>query len=112
MTCLNHTAPCDWEMGSTPDSKPLETTSMTEIPDPPNADWFPIARTDHECFGCGQQNPIGLRLRFAPDDVGVKASFTPGPELQRFHDVVNGGLSPPSSTKRWPGLLPRRGSGQ
>ena len=65
---------------------------MTETPDPPNVDRFPNARTDHECFGCGQQNPVGLRLRFTPGNDGVKASFTPSPEHQGFHDVVHGGI--------------------
>ncbi len=65
---------------------------MTDFRDPATSDSFPIARTDHACFGCGDDNPIGLHLRFAPEGDGVKASFIPGPEHQGFHDVVHGGI--------------------
>ena len=55
-------------------------------------DPFVTVRSNHACFGCGDDNPIGLHLRFAPDGEGVKASFIPGPEHQGFHDVVHGGI--------------------
>jgi acyl-coenzyme A thioesterase PaaI-like protein len=49
-------------------------------------------RSDHACFGCGAENPIGLRLRFALAGDAVTAAFTPAPEHQGFHDVVHGGI--------------------
>jgi acyl-coenzyme A thioesterase PaaI-like protein len=65
---------------------------MTGFGEPLLPDPFRFVRSDHACFGCGDDNPIGLRLRFTPDRNGVKASFVPGPEHQGFHDVVHGGI--------------------
>ena len=56
------------------------------------SDSFLTVRSDHACFGCGDDNPIGLHLRFSPDGDGMTASFIPGPEHQGFHDVVHGGI--------------------
>lgn len=49
-------------------------------------------RSDHACFGCGAENPIGLRLRFTADERGVSAPFVPLPEHQGFEGVVHGGI--------------------
>jgi acyl-coenzyme A thioesterase PaaI-like protein len=70
----------------------MEIKSMTDFRDPATTDPFPIVRSDHACFGCGDDNPIGLHLRFSPEDDGVKASFIPGPQHQGFQDVVHGGI--------------------
>jgi acyl-coenzyme A thioesterase PaaI-like protein len=56
------------------------------------ADPLTLVRSDHACFGCGQENPIGLRLRFAVVDDAVHAEFTPAPEHQGFQDIVHGGI--------------------
>ena len=65
---------------------------MSDVSEPAEIDSFPIVRSDHACFGCGDDNPIGLHLRFASDREGVKASFIPGPEHQGFDDVIHGGI--------------------
>lgn len=65
---------------------------MTEAPEPTTVDPSLIVRSDHACFGCGDDNPIGLRLRFAPSGEGVEASFVPSAEHQGFQDVVHGGI--------------------
>jgi uncharacterized protein (TIGR00369 family) len=44
------------------------------------------------CFACGQENPIGLRLRFTEEGDGVRAEFTPGPHYQGYEGVVHGGI--------------------
>ncbi len=49
-------------------------------------------RADHGCFGCGSENPIGLRLRFSSGIDGVSARFVPSPEHQGFDGVVHGGI--------------------
>lgn len=49
-------------------------------------------RADHGCFGCGRDNPIGLRLRFSSDGDGVIARFVPGVDHQGFDGVVHGGI--------------------
>jgi acyl-coenzyme A thioesterase PaaI-like protein len=66
--------------------------SVTDFRDPATSNSFPIARMDHACFGCGDDNPIGLHLRFTPEGDGVTASFIPRPEHQGFHDMVHGGI--------------------
>jgi acyl-coenzyme A thioesterase PaaI-like protein len=70
----------------------MELKSMSKVPQPETFDPFAIVRSDHGCFGCGDDNPIGLHLRFAPDGDGVKAAFVPGPEHQGFPNVVHGGI--------------------
>jgi acyl-coenzyme A thioesterase PaaI-like protein len=65
---------------------------MSNPGEPGMSDSYLTVRSDHACFGCGDENPIGLHLRFAPDGDGVKASFIPGPEHQGFHDLVHGGI--------------------
>jgi acyl-coenzyme A thioesterase PaaI-like protein len=65
---------------------------MTEFGEPTPFDPFLVIRSDHACFGCGDDNSIGLHLRFIPDGDGVSASFVPAPEHQGFHDVVHGGI--------------------
>ena len=44
------------------------------------------------CFACGQENPIGLRLNFAPDGECIRAEFTPGPQFQGYEGVLHGGI--------------------
>jgi uncharacterized protein (TIGR00369 family) len=51
-----------------------------------------IARSDHHCFGCGDQNPNGLHLRFAEAGDGVSASFTADETHQGFHEMIHGGI--------------------
>ena len=47
---------------------------------------------DHYCFGCGHQNPIGLRLTFDRDGDEVVARYEPRPEDQGFPGMMHGGL--------------------
>ncbi len=49
-------------------------------------------RSDHRCFGCGAQNPIGLHLKFVADEVGVRAPFKPTIVHQGYENVVHGGI--------------------
>src|SRR5688500_12117637 len=70
----------------------MELASMTDSAEQATFDPFLMARADHACFGCGDENPIGLRLRFAPVGDGVRASFIPGPEHQGFDNVIHGGI--------------------
>src|SRR5215217_339770 len=67
-------------------------TTMPDVPEPTEIDSFSIVRSDHGCFGCGDDNPIGLHLEFIRDREGVKASFIPVPEHQGFDDVIHGGI--------------------
>jgi acyl-coenzyme A thioesterase PaaI-like protein len=65
---------------------------MADIPEAKTLDPFAIVRPDHGCFGCGDDNPIGLHLRFAADGDSVKTSFIPSSDHQGFGNIVHGGI--------------------
>jgi uncharacterized protein (TIGR00369 family) len=44
------------------------------------------------CFGCGQNNPIGLRLDFQWDGKTARTEFTPTKVYQGWPGVVHGGI--------------------
>ncbi len=44
------------------------------------------------CFGCGQNNPIGLKLSFQWDGKTAKAEFTPTEFYQGWPGQVHGGI--------------------
>ena len=44
------------------------------------------------CFGCGQNNPIGLKLDFQWDGKTAGAEFTPTEFYQGWSGVVHGGI--------------------
>ena len=51
-------------------------------------------KADYEtCFGCGQRNPIGIRIGgFERIDGGYSATFTPLPDHRGFEGVLHGGI--------------------
>jgi uncharacterized protein (TIGR00369 family) len=44
------------------------------------------------CFGCGDQNPKGLKLAFRLEDGVAVAEFDPDPDYQGFPSHMHGGL--------------------
>ena len=44
------------------------------------------------CFGCGQNNPIGLKLSFQWDGKTARAEFTPTKLYQGWANIVHGGI--------------------
>jgi len=44
------------------------------------------------CFGCGQDNPIGLKLSFQWDGKTARAEFTPTKFYQGWSGLVHGGI--------------------
>jgi len=44
------------------------------------------------CFACGQNNPIGLRLKFELIDGKYTTKFTPRTEHQGYDDITHGGI--------------------
>ncbi len=54
-----------------------------ELPPVPGCEW---------CFGCGQENPAGLRLRFRHDGAVVVTTFEARREHQGFGGLVQGGV--------------------
>ena len=47
---------------------------------------------DNYCFVCGQENPLGLRLRFSLDNGKATADFVPQKVHQGYKDIVHGGI--------------------
>jgi len=44
------------------------------------------------CFGCGQDNPIGLKLNFKWDGKEARAEFTPNKFHQGWAGLIHGGI--------------------
>ncbi len=44
------------------------------------------------CFGCGCNNPIGLKLKFTRDGDTIRTEFTPGKDLQGWPGLLHGGI--------------------
>jgi acyl-coenzyme A thioesterase PaaI-like protein len=44
------------------------------------------------CFGCGTENPIGLRLVFREEEHSAVAEFQPRPEYQGWDRMLHGGI--------------------
>lgn len=47
---------------------------------------------DRHCFGCGENNPIGLKLKFERTDEGVETVYVPDKRHQGYQDLLHGGL--------------------
>lgn len=45
-----------------------------------------------QCFICGPDNPIGLRLRFHEDGAGIAADFVPSEAFVGYDGLVHGGV--------------------
>ena len=45
-----------------------------------------------QCFGCGDANPIGLRLRYRSEGDRLVTEFTPGEAHQGWPGIVHGGI--------------------
>jgi uncharacterized protein (TIGR00369 family) len=46
-----------------------------------------------KCFGCGQQNPGGLKLRFRTEGECVRTDFTPSPTHEGYPGYLHGGIT-------------------
>ena len=44
------------------------------------------------CFGCGADNPVGLKLKFERHEGGVKAVCTPDARFQGWPGFMHGGI--------------------
>lgn len=47
---------------------------------------------DNYCFVCGDENPLGLRLKFSLDNGKVSAAFIPQKVHQGYKDIIHGGI--------------------
>jgi acyl-coenzyme A thioesterase PaaI-like protein len=46
----------------------------------------------NQCFVCGPENPLGLRLHFVMDGEVCRTRFTPGPFHCGYDNLVHGGI--------------------
>ena len=51
-----------------------------------------MSKSPTMCFACGQENPIGLKLKFKKQDDVVTTEFTPHKLLQGWAGFVHGGI--------------------
>ncbi|MCX8014699.1 MAG: PaaI family thioesterase, partial [candidate division WOR-3 bacterium] len=51
-----------------------------------------IVKNSDNCFACGPNNPIGLKLKFTPIANGVKTEFVPTKAYEGFQDITHGGI--------------------
>jgi len=60
------------------------------------SDWpqvpFDTERDYSMCFGCGPDNPIGLKLKFEWDGEITRAEFVPDKHYQGWSGFVHGGI--------------------
>lgn len=47
---------------------------------------------ENMCFGCGRDNPAGLKLSFKKDGDTIRAEFTPDEIYQGWPGVLHGGI--------------------
>ena len=47
----------------------------------------------NNCFACGPDNPIGLRIHFELDDELCIGMFTPGSDHAGYDDMTHGGIT-------------------
>lgn len=50
------------------------------------------AFADHNCFACGDQNPIGMHLHIELGEGTAQTTWSPGPDFVGWEDKVHGGL--------------------
>jgi uncharacterized protein (TIGR00369 family) len=50
------------------------------------------AFADHNCFACGDRNPIGMRLQIELGDGSAATTWRPGHDYAGWEDKVHGGL--------------------
>ncbi|MXY45647.1 MAG: PaaI family thioesterase [Chloroflexi bacterium] len=51
-----------------------------------------VPQGNSNCFGCGKDNPIGLRLKYRFEGDALVTDFTPGSEHEGWPGIVNGGI--------------------
>jgi acyl-coenzyme A thioesterase PaaI-like protein len=44
------------------------------------------------CFGCGANNPMGLKLKFTKDGEGIRTEYKPDKMLQGWPGLLHGGI--------------------
>jgi uncharacterized protein (TIGR00369 family) len=50
------------------------------------------AFADHNCFACGRENPIGMRLRIELGEGSARTTWTGGGDFVGWSDKIHGGI--------------------
>jgi acyl-coenzyme A thioesterase PaaI-like protein len=51
-----------------------------------------IVKNTNRCFACGEENPIGLKLKFQPITNGVVTEYVVKEEYEGFQSIIHGGI--------------------
>lgn len=54
--------------------------------------WLPINSPSHRCFGCGSDNPYGLKMRFETDGEKVRTRIAIPEHLRGWSNLAHGGV--------------------
>lgn len=66
---------------------------MTEGKSIPDDDhWQQLDVIDRECFGCGSENPHGLRMRFASNGTMLRSVVKMEPRFRGWSNLIHGGI--------------------
>lgn len=58
----------------------------------PEEPWRPLANIDRHCFGCGPENPHGLRMRFESNGAMIRSQVTMEPRFRGWSNLIHGGI--------------------
>jgi len=54
--------------------------------------WQPLAPVDRECFGCGPENPHGLKMRFETNGTMLKSTVKMEQRFRGWSNLIHGGI--------------------
>jgi len=56
------------------------------------SDWSPLVNIDRECFGCGPDNPHGLKMRFESNGSMIRSMVIMEPRFRGWSNLIHGGI--------------------
>ncbi len=57
-----------------------------------SSDWIELENIDKECFACGQENEMGLKMKFQTNGETLKSELIVPSHLRGWSDLVHGGI--------------------
>ena len=57
-----------------------------------DAVWQPLAAVDRKCFGCGPENPHGLRMRFESNGTMLRSTVKMEQRFRGWSNLIHGGI--------------------
>lgn len=66
---------------------------MTQMPPSmPEQEWRELTNIDPHCFACGQENPMGLQMRFATNGEKMRSQLEVPKHMRGWSHLVHGGV--------------------